>query len=167
MPPDQAPVIVAFDGSRESAAAVRAATDLFAGRRLFIVSVWEPGLAVAFPAATDAFGVADVAYTTARPEDILAVDRAQHDHATSVAVAGVHLAREAGGSAEPVAVPEADDIADTIIDAAEFRGACAIVVGSRGRGKVRSMFGSTSQALLHRTALPVLVVRAPEPAEAT
>jgi nucleotide-binding universal stress UspA family protein len=40
--------------------------------------------------------------------------------------------------------------------------ACAIVVGSRGLGGVRSrLFGSTSRDVLQRTDRPVLVVKAP------
>ena len=40
-------MVVAFDGSTESEAAMRAAAELFGAHPLVIVSVWEPGLAVA------------------------------------------------------------------------------------------------------------------------
>jgi len=41
--------------------------------------------------------------------------------------------------------------------------ACAIVVGSRGLGRVKSrLFGSTSRTLLERSDRPVLVVKAPD-----
>jgi Universal stress protein family len=44
---DERPVLVAYDGSAESRAAVRSAVTLFPGRRLIVVTVWEPGLAMA------------------------------------------------------------------------------------------------------------------------
>ena len=40
------------------------------------------------------------------------------------------------------------------------------MIGSRGLGGVRSLFGSTSRTLLHESDRPVLVVRAPEGADA-
>ena len=159
---EPAAVVVAFDGSTESRAAVRAAATLLAGRRLLIVSVWEPGLGMTLTTPNDPGGLGSLAYVAPAPEDVLAIDRAQHDHAMDVAVAGAQIAREAGAWAEPLAVADTEDVAGTIIGVAEEHHAGAIAVGSRGRGRVRSMFGSTSQALLHRAASPVLVVRVPD-----
>src|SRR5262249_36197621 len=46
-----------------------------------------------------------------------------------------------------------------LIQVAEERGARMIVVGTRGEGLVKSVLvGSTSQKLLHRSSVPVLVV---------
>ena len=44
---DERPVVVGFDGSDESEAAMREAAALFRDRTLVVVSVWEPGLAMA------------------------------------------------------------------------------------------------------------------------
>jgi nucleotide-binding universal stress UspA family protein len=155
---DERPAVVAFDGSDAAGAAVRAAATLFAGRRLLIVSVWEPGLAFAVAPMPDVSGVA---YMAPSPDQVASIDRVQRDHAVDVAEAGARLAREAGATAEAVAVSDELAVAETIVGIAEQRDACALVVGSRGLGGVKAMFGSTSRSLLHQTDRPVLVVRAP------
>ena len=154
--PDR-PVIVAFDGSPESHAAIRAAADLFRSRPLLIVSVWEPGLARVMQAQPDALGVT---YPPPSAEEIATIDRIGEHHAESVAEAGARLARELGVSAEPVHVPDGRNIADTLISVAEQHDVAAMVVGSRGLGAVRSrLFGSTSRSLLDDARRPVVVVR--------
>jgi hypothetical protein len=42
---DAAPVLIAYDGSEVSRAAIRRAAELFAGRPAVLATVWEPGLA--------------------------------------------------------------------------------------------------------------------------
>ena len=159
MDADLKPVVVAFDGSDESREAVVAAAGLFPGRRLVVVSVFEPGLPLMTETYADPLGTA---YALPSAEDIATVDRIQHEHADAVAEAGAKVAREHGADAEPVAVRESADIADTLASEAEARDAAAIVVGSRGRGRVKSaVLGSTSKRLLHDSRRPVLVVRAP------
>ena len=79
-----------------------------------------------------------------------------------MAEAGARLARELGATAEALSVPDAVNVADTLIAIAEERDARAIVVGSRGLGGIKArVLGSTSRKLLHDTHRPVLVVRTP------
>jgi nucleotide-binding universal stress UspA family protein len=159
MSADARPAVVAFDGSAEARAAVAAAVELFAGRTLVIVSVWEPGLALALAPTRDLTGVG---YPPPTAEEVQALDRVQHDHAVEMAEAGAALARELGATAEPDPVADEVHVADTIAAVADRVDACAIVVGSRGLGRVRSrLFGSTSRAVLQRGGRPVLVVKAP------
>jgi nucleotide-binding universal stress UspA family protein len=160
MSPDSRPVIVAYDGSDEARRAVRAAAELFGGHPLIIVSVWEPGLALAMASMRDPTGVAYMPPSAAETE---AIDEAQHDHAVEAAEDGARLARELGATAEAYSVPDEVRVAETILAVAEERDAGAVVVGSRGLGALKSrLFGSTSHDVLHRTHRPVLVVRAPE-----
>jgi nucleotide-binding universal stress UspA family protein len=160
MQDDARPVIVAFDGSAAARAAALAAAALFRDRPLLIVSVWEPGLAMAAQTQPDALGMT---YPLPSPEDIATVDRLQREHAAAIAEAGARLVRDLGATAEALPVAEGADVAETVAATAEQRDAAAVVVGSRGLGGVKSkLLGSTSRRLLHDSRRPVLVVRAPE-----
>jgi nucleotide-binding universal stress UspA family protein len=158
MAEDTRPVLVAYDASDEAKGAVRQAATLFPARPLVVVSVWEPGLAAM--AAMPGVDTVGVAYPP-DPVEVAEIDRAQRDHAKDVSEAGADLARGLGATAEPLSVPDEADVAATIAAIADERDACAIVVGSRGLGRIRArLLGSTSQGLLHHTQRPVLVVRA-------
>jgi nucleotide-binding universal stress UspA family protein len=159
MSSDARPVVVAYDGSEEAQAAVRAAAGLFAFRRIVIASVWEPGLAMAMASATDPTGIG---YLPPTGEAMAETDRIQREHAVEVAEDGVRLAQGSGAAAEAYPVADEVDIARTVAELAVQLDAAAIVVGSRGLGAVKSkLLGSTSAALLHHASTPVLVVRAP------
>jgi nucleotide-binding universal stress UspA family protein len=159
MTKDRHPAVVAFDGSAESEAAVRAAAGLFGDRGLIVVSVWEPGLAYAMAPAYDPSGMGG--YPLPSGEEIALLDEVQHDRATGTAEAGARIARDRGATAEPHAEADRANVTDTIIAVANERSACAIVVGSRGRGGMkRKLLGSTSAALLRHAPCPVVVVRA-------
>lgn len=154
------PVIVAFDGSAEAQEAVRTAARLFGHRPLLVVTAWEPELGRALMSMSDAPGLP---YVAPNPEALAEVDRAEEEHATAAADAGARLARELGSSAESLALKEGTGIADTIAAIAADRDAAAIVVGSRGLGRVKSaLLGSTSQSLIRETTRPVLIVRPPQ-----
>jgi nucleotide-binding universal stress UspA family protein len=159
-PADVRPVVLAYDGSAEAEAALREAVALFGQRPLIVVSVWEPGLAMAtmMPAA----GEPSMGYMP-DPDEVAAIDRAQSGHAGEVSEAGARLARELGATAEALSVPDSLNIAGTLIAIAEEHDARAIVVGSRGLGGIKArVLGSTSRKLLHDAHRPVLVVRTPE-----
>lgn len=156
----QQPAVVAYDGSAEARAAIATAVALFGGRPLIVVSVWEPGLAQAMAPLRDPTGIG---YPISTPAEAAAIDEIQHRHAVGAAEEGAALARELGASAEPLSVADEADIAETLAAIADERDAAAVVIGSRGLGRVKSsLFGSTSRELLRRTGRPVLVVRAPE-----
>jgi nucleotide-binding universal stress UspA family protein len=157
---DKRPVVVAFDGSPESEAGVRAGATLFAGHTLIVVTVWEPRLAFAVTPATGEL----LRLTSTTPNrDMPMVVRAQHEHAVDTALAGVELARKLGATAVTHTVPNDVDVPGTVASVADSFDAAAVVVGSRGLRSLKSrLFGSTSSELIHRTSRPVVVARAPD-----
>jgi nucleotide-binding universal stress UspA family protein len=154
---DERPVLVAYDGSAESRAAVRSAVTLFPGRRLIVMTVWEPGLAMALASSSAAGPRSPSAEMTA---EIAHVER---DQAAQAAVAGAEFARELGATAESLPITNETNVTGVIASEADRHDACAVVVGSRGLGLVRApLLGSTTQGLLRHTRRPVMVVRAPQ-----
>jgi nucleotide-binding universal stress UspA family protein len=161
MAPAAAPVLIAYDGSEVSRAAVRHSAELFAGRPTVLVTVWEPGLAAISMGPSDSFGMGAL---SADPATVEAVDRAQREHASTVAGDGAEFARSVGLAAEPQAVPDEVDVADTLIGIARERGAAVVVVGSHGISGLRSrLLGSVSRKLIEHCDRPVLVIRDDSP----
>jgi nucleotide-binding universal stress UspA family protein len=158
MSPDAAPILVAYDGSAPSDAAVRAAVRLFAGRRLVVATAWEPGLAYVALAPAPGFYGAGTAWPS--PREVRAVDDAQRERARAIALAGAGLARRMGALVDVVAEPDALDVVEAIVGLADRLGADAIVIGTRGIGGARAhLLGSTTRRLLHDTRRAVVVVR--------
>ena len=70
------------------------------------------------------------------------------------------MARSLDLEAEPHAVPDAVNVAETLIDLARERDASAVVVGSHGRSGLRSlMLGSVSHKVIGHCERPVVVIR--------
>jgi len=151
-----APILVAYDGSELSKAAVLHAAELFPTRPAVIATVWEPGLA-ALSVAPDGMGMDPI---PPDPGTVETVDRAQREHASSVAEEGAELARSLGLAAEPHAVPDELDVADTLIDIARERNVAVVVIGSHGISGLRSrLLGGVSRKLIGHCDRPVLVIR--------
>jgi nucleotide-binding universal stress UspA family protein len=156
-----APVLIGYDGSEVSRAAVRHAAELFAGRPAVVATVWEPGLAAVPVGLPDTIGVGTL---PPDPATVEAVDRLQHEHASTVAGEGAEFARSIGLAAEPQAVPDELDVADTLIGIARERGAAVVVLGSHGISGLRSrVLGSVSRKLIEHCDRPVLVIRDDSP----
>jgi nucleotide-binding universal stress UspA family protein len=150
-------VILAYDGSGPARAAVREAGRVLAPREALVVTMWEQAL------ATMAIMPTIAPVTEMMPPDIDTADelnRAASKHASAVAAEGAELARSVGFDAEPLAIGEEVNVPEAIARLAQDRGAEVVVVGSRGlSGLKASLLGSTSQGVLHRCRMPVLVVR--------
>ena len=154
---DEAPVLIAYDGSEVSRAAVRTAAELFAGRPAVLVTVWEPGMAAVAVGLSDPMGMGTL---PPDPATIEAIDRSQREHGSTVADDGAEFARSLGLTAEPYAVPDEVDVADTLIGIARDRGAAVVVVGSHGISGLRTrLLGSVSRKLIEHCDRPVLVIR--------
>ncbi|MET0511624.1 MAG: universal stress protein [Thermoleophilaceae bacterium] len=153
------PILIAYDGSEVSRAAVRRAAELFGGHRAVLATVWEPGLAAVAVGVPDAYGMGTVPVDPTTIEDI---DRIQREHASTVAADGAEFARSLGLAAEPRAVPDEVDVVETLIAMAQETGAAVVVVGSHGITGLRSrLLGSVSRKLIEHCDRPVLVIRAP------
>jgi nucleotide-binding universal stress UspA family protein len=137
-------LLVAFDGSTHAHAALAAAIELAQANhgRLTVIAV--------VPASTRWWGVASEV-----PSDLGALDRANErafqtmlDRAVRAIPLDVPVTKFLKHGAVPGAI------------LAEAAGHDLIVMGSRGRGELRSLLlGSVSHEVLHSSPVPVLVVR--------
>jgi len=153
----EAPILIAYDGSDAAQRAISKAAELFASRKIVVMTVWEPGLASAMAMPTSSLG--GLAPGTVDIEAAREADEQVQGRAERIARDGADLARAAGLDAEAIAVPEATRVSDAITDQAREAGAAAIVVGSRGLSGLRArMEGSTSSAVVKNAPCPVLVV---------
>ena len=154
--PPAGPVLLAYDGSECSAAAIAAAGRLLRNRRALVCHCWT-GLSRAM-LRSDPSELPGALRQAA--EELDAADR---EAAERIAAAGVRLALAAGFEARPLPAREKRKTWRTLLGEAERHGAPVIVVGAHGLSGVgRALLGSVSSALVHRSARPVLVV----PAEA-
>lgn len=148
------PVLIAYDGSDGSKAAIDAAGRLFPDRRVIVVSVWH-SMAAAAPASLIAIpaSVASRAYEE--------LDSESERQAAARAAEGATAAREAGLNASGEAVLCAGQVWATLVNTADEADADAIVLGSRGLSAVKSaLVGSVANGVLHHSARPVVVVPA-------
>lgn len=137
----KSPIVCGVDFSSASANALRSAATIARkyGRRLVTLFVEDPVLAAAARAAGDRR--ASRATTTAALERFIARSLR-------------HLPRPQLSPAIAIGVP-----ADEILRSARRHHAALVVVGTRGMGRTaRVLLGSTADAVLRRTRVPVLAV---------
>lgn len=140
-------ILFATDGSPDAALARRAAHDLTcrAHARLVIVGAWNPW---AWPAMVPASG-----------EAIQAAWEGAQQEQTELVENEARLAETVGVEVQDTRVEQGYP-ADVILANATEARADLIVVGSRGRGPVRRLvLGSISEDVVHRSHVPVLVMR--------
>jgi nucleotide-binding universal stress UspA family protein len=139
-------VVLGYDGSDAARAALQYAGDRAAdGGRLYVVCVSEsPPAYLGSP------------YYQRVLDESLGHARELGEEAISLLPADADVATELleGSPSE------------AIVKVAQTRSADEIVVGSRGRGKVRAALGSVSQDVLHLADRPVVVVPNPTRREA-
>jgi nucleotide-binding universal stress UspA family protein len=133
-------IVVALDGSEESARAVPVAAELARcfGSEVVVVHVVERGVAWAaiyeVETPDDASALVDGAVRSLKDSGVSARTEIRH---------GIH-----GG------------IAQEILDVATEENADLVVMGSRGVGDFRGLLlGSVTHRLLHLSHIPVLVIR--------
>jgi nucleotide-binding universal stress UspA family protein len=138
-------VLLATDGSKDAALAARAAVDVCegTGAELHVVHVW--------------FNV-----PTARLRPFMRTELKKLGN--ELLEEGVKRVEESGGRLTDAHLMEGK-AADEILELAEQIGADLVVIGSRGLGPVgRIALGSVSEAVIHHSRSPVLVLRGGEDA---
>jgi nucleotide-binding universal stress UspA family protein len=152
------PVLICYDGSRDAKHAIRAAAGLLVARKALVVTVWQP---------TADLGTFAWYGTTANIVNFAELDRAGAEAGGAVAEEGARTAQAAGFDAEPLAIEATGPAWKTIVDMADLHDAPAIVIGSRGLTGLRSMLlGSVSNAVVHHTDRPTLVIHHPRDEDA-
>jgi nucleotide-binding universal stress UspA family protein len=145
------PVLIAYDGSSPSEAAIDEVARLMPGAHAVLLYAREPLETVA-------------AHLQGHPalEQVRQIDATTGDASEALAERGAARARTAGLKATAQVATIATAVAsEAIVTAANALDASLIVLGSRGRHGVGSfLLGSTSTAVLHRTNRPTLVVPA-------
>jgi len=154
--PEDGPLVLGYDRSAESRAAIADAATLFPGRAALVVHAWSSPVRRSFAGMQLLETPVDEVQQLAR-----SLDEMYEGDAEELAEEGAALAREAGLEAEAVAVESGRSVWRAIAALADERGAAAIAVGSRGRGAMKAaVLGSVSSGLVHNARRPVLVAGA-------
>jgi nucleotide-binding universal stress UspA family protein len=148
------PIVIGFDGSPNSEAAVRDAGALLAERRALVVTVWKAGLGfelVALPATSIGLPPGPLDVRTA-----LEVDQSLLEAAQRMAAHGTELARAAGFDAESLTVAEDPDIPiqETLARVAQEQGARALVAGAHHRN---GLLGDITRGIVKLAPCPVFL----------
>ncbi len=147
-------ILICFDGSADAQAAIDHVATLMPGAEATVLVIWESILETMTRNGSLGMGLGMV---SAYGDDD--VDATIKQAALDTATEGVQRATSAGLVAHPRVASRDVDIAAAILSAAADVNADTIVLGTRGRGGVKSMLlGSVSQAVLHHADRPVLVV---------
>ena len=146
-------ILVCYDGSSSSEAAIDVAGELFVGQTAMVLTVWEGFSEVLVRAGT---GIA------AAPLSFEEIDAAGEQAARDRAEQGAARARLAGLQAQPRVAEREASIWGTILEQARRTEADAVVLGSRGLTGIKSvLLGSVSRGVLHHADRPVVVVPPP------
>ncbi len=154
-------ILVCYDGSADAQAAIGRVAMLMPGAEATVLVIWETILETMTRNGSLGTGLGLVG---GYGDD--EVDASIKQAALDTATEGVRRATSAGLVARPRVASRDVDIAAVILSAAADVDADVIVLGTRGRGGLKSMvLGSVSQSVLHHADRPVLVVPSPDLSE--
>jgi nucleotide-binding universal stress UspA family protein len=149
-------ILIGYDGSADSQAAVARAAKLMPGQPATVLTVWEP--------FTDVMASAGAGMLSWPAQGTLEeIDAASEHAARTRAEQGAELAQRADLRPQARVGVRGATIAETILVAADDVQADVIVLGTRGLGGLESLLlGSVSHAVLQHADRPVLVVPSTE-----
>jgi nucleotide-binding universal stress UspA family protein len=146
-------ILLAYDGSESSAAAIAAAGKLFEHdrRHAVVLTVWEP-------LTVEALSTARFAEWIPLPLDVTEVDERSEAQARELAEHGTRLAIDAGFEARAVWTADERTIGEAIVAEAATLQAALIVMGGHGLTGLAAFYGSVSKHVLRHASRPILVV---------
>jgi len=149
--------LICYDGSADAQAAIDRAGQLMPGADATVLVIWETIVETLTRTGSLGMGFGMVGDYG---DD--GTDTALEKTALATATDGAQRASSAGLVASPRIANRHDEIAADILAVAGEIDADVIVLGTRGRGGVKSlMLGSVSNAVLHHADRPVLVIPSP------
>jgi nucleotide-binding universal stress UspA family protein len=154
--------LICYDGSLDAQAAIDGAARVLAGGEVTVLVIWETLLETM--TRTSAMSMS---YGLIGPSEDDGTDTTLKQNAYDLAADGARRATAAGLSAHPRIADQRESVAAEILAVAEEESSDVVVLGTRGRGGIRSLvLGSVSTALLHHAGCPVLVIPSPSLIEA-
>lgn len=140
-------VLVAFDGSPLSKAALEHAVSTHPDAALTVLNVVDP------------VGVVYESETQGLPEAATWYDR-ERERSGGLLEEAVALVERLAPGRDPTTATEVGPPARTILEYADAHGVDHVVLGSHGRtGASRLVFGSVAETVVRRSPVPVTVVR--------
>jgi nucleotide-binding universal stress UspA family protein len=153
-------ILIGYDGSVEADNAIRRAAELLSPRRAVVAHVWDSLAELMLHSDID-----QLSGTMRQAADEIDAEDARQ--ADELAGQGAAVAEAAGLDAAPVTARGKPRAWRALVQLADEHDAGAVVVGSRGLGRVKSaLLGSVSSGVLDHSHRPVLIVPGREDAPA-
>lgn len=145
-------IVICYDGSESARRAVGVAHSVLGHRPAVLLHVWNPPEQL----------LADSFSTHGGGPSLAELEASSREWAEHVADQGYQLARHAGFAVETRVERAGESVWKTVLDTADELEAEVVVVGTRGTTAVQSaLLGSTSNAIVHHSRRPTLVVPSP------
>jgi nucleotide-binding universal stress UspA family protein len=148
-------ILICYDGSQDSHAAIEQAGELMPNEPATVLTVWEP--------FTDVLARTGGLALWPDGVDFQQADAAAEQAARRRAEQGAEQARRAGLRAKPRTCARGATIAEAILSVADDIDAQAIVLGTRGLTGLKSLWlGSVSHGVVQHADRTVIIVPSPE-----
>ena len=150
-PAPDAPLLLCYDGSTPAERGVAVARDLFRLRRAIVLHFWESWVAETPALAGVSRSVRGMAAE---------LDQIGSERSAEITERGVELAKGVGFDVTGLSERATGPGWTAVLEAADDHASAAIVIGSRGLDGISRALGSVSNAVVHHSRRPVLVVPA-------